>query len=87
MLQMMWAHQQIKKLSHILGDDSQSLQHTQKVVDAQFHEMNTDIHWLTLFLHPLCHKFVISNSPHSQKLNDAYDHLGLCYVGDGLKRW
>ena len=72
MLQMIWAHRQIKKLPHIPGDDSEFLRHAQRVVNAQFHDMNTDIHWLTLFLHLLCRKLAISNSPHSRKLNDAY---------------
>ena len=72
MLQMIWAHRQIKKLPHIPGDDSEFLRHAQRVVNAQFHDMNTDIHWLTLFLHPLCRKLAISNSPHSRKLDDAY---------------
>jgi len=34
--------------------------------------MNTDLHWLCLFLHPLCRKLAISNSRHSCKLEDAY---------------
>ena len=58
------------------------LRHTQRVVNAQFHDMNTDIQWLTLFLHPLCCKLAISNSPHSQKLNDAYKislGIALCW--------
>ncbi|EDR12208.1 uncharacterized protein LACBIDRAFT_311349 [Laccaria bicolor S238N-H82] len=65
-----------KPLVDIIGDvesrdaslanyNSHFLRHAQKIVNAQFHEINTDIHWLTLFLHPLCCKLVISNSPHS----------------------
>ena len=86
MLQMIWAHQQIKKLPHIPRDDSEFLRHAQRVVNAQFHDMNTNIHWLTLFLHPLCCKLAISNSPHSRKLDNAYKiSLGIALRWGWLK--
>ncbi|KAG6821829.1 hypothetical protein H0H92_000624, partial [Tricholoma furcatifolium] len=33
--------------------------------------MNTDIHWLALFLHPLCRKLAISAAVHSRTVSDA----------------
>lgn len=72
MLQLIWAHREVTRLPLKSGDDSGFLQHAQRVLNTQFHEMNTDLHWLCLFLHPLCRKLAISNSRHSHKLEDAY---------------
>lgn len=72
MLQLIWAHREVTRLPHRPGDDSGFLRHAQQVLNTQFHEMNTDLHWLSLFLHPLCRKLAISNSRHSRKLEDAY---------------
>ena len=44
--------------------------------------MNTDVHWLALFLHPLCQKLAVSKATHSRKLVDAY-RISL----DIAKRW
>ena len=72
MLQLIWAHREVTRLVVKPGDDLGFLQHAQQVLNTQFHEMNTDLHWLSLFLHPLCRKLAISNSRHSRKLEDAY---------------
>ena len=42
------------------------------MLNVHFHAMNTDVHWLALFLHPLCQKLTVSTACHSQKLVDAY---------------
>ena len=42
-------------------DDNISLwMHAKSVFNCQFHSMNTDIHYLALFLHPLSWKLAIS---------------------------
>jgi len=56
----------------VKGDDLKFLHHAQCVINTQFHAMNTDLHWLALFLHPLCRKLVISIAVHSRKVEDAY---------------
>jgi hypothetical protein len=43
------------------GDDPMFLEHTKRVLNKRFRHMNTLIHSLALFLHPLCRKLAISN--------------------------
>ncbi|KIK00940.1 hypothetical protein K443DRAFT_132504 [Laccaria amethystina LaAM-08-1] len=69
---LIWAHREVTRLPLKSGDDSGFLRHAQQILNTQFHEMNTDLHWISLFLHPLCRKLAISNSRHSRKLEDAY---------------
>ena len=54
MLQLIWAHQAVINVPIVEGDDPAFADHAKNVLNVQFHAMNTDIHWLTLFLHPLC---------------------------------
>jgi hypothetical protein len=69
-------------LPHIDGDNVEFANHARSVLNEQFHKMNTDLHWLTLFLHPLCRKLAISSASHSQKIEDAY-----CIALDIVHRW
>ncbi|KAF9001179.1 hypothetical protein BDQ17DRAFT_1391105 [Cyathus striatus] len=43
-----------------------------KTVTYYFHVMNTDLHWLALFLHPLCCKLAVSSLVHSRMVKDAF---------------
>lgn len=82
MLQLIWAHRAIVNAPVVEGDDPAFTEHAKNVLNTQFHTMNTDIHWLTLFLHPLCRKLAVSTAPHSRKLADAYQ-ISL----DIVRRW
>ncbi|KAF8973343.1 ribonuclease H-like domain-containing protein [Flammula alnicola] len=82
MLQLIWAHQAVLNTPLIDGDDPLFTDHAKRVLNAQFHAMNTDIHWLALFLHPLCRKLTVSTATHSRKLADAY-RISL----DIVQRW
>ncbi|KJA25135.1 hypothetical protein HYPSUDRAFT_183073 [Hypholoma sublateritium FD-334 SS-4] len=72
MLQLIWAHREVTRALPIEGDNLEFTSHANRVLTTQFHLMNTDIHWLTLFLHPLCRKLAISSAIHSRSLEDAY---------------
>ena len=82
MLQLIWAYQELVHLKPVERDDLEFLEHAHHVVNTQFHAMNTDLHWLALFLHPLCQKLAISIAVHSRKLNDAY-----CIAARIAKGW
>jgi len=71
MLQLIFAHQAVPCVYYQDGDDPEFANHARRVLNTQFHAMNTDIHWFTLFLHPLCRKLAISSAAHSRKLEDA----------------
>lgn len=72
MLQLIWAHREVTRAVPIEGDNLAFTSHANRVLTTQFHLMNTDIHWLALFLHPLCRKLAISSAIHSRTLEDAY---------------
>ena len=72
MLQLIWAHRELIHMKLNDGEDQLFLDHARQVVNEQFHSINTDLHWLALFLHPLCRKLAISTATHSRKLDDAY---------------
>ncbi|KAF8162669.1 ribonuclease H-like domain-containing protein [Crassisporium funariophilum] len=72
MLELIWAHQEVNRVQDTNGDDVDFANHARHVLNSQFHSMNTDIHWLALFLHPLCQKLAISSAIHSRKLEHAY---------------
>ncbi|KAF8989581.1 hypothetical protein BDQ17DRAFT_1393275 [Cyathus striatus] len=57
MIQLIWAHYKF--------EDKEFLQHAKRMIMHYFHTMNTNLHWLTLFLHPLCRRLAISSSVHS----------------------
>ena len=65
MLQLIWAHYELIHMKLNDGEDQGFLDHARKVINEQFHSINTDLHWLALFLHPLCHKLAISTAAHS----------------------
>ncbi|KAF9000108.1 ribonuclease H-like domain-containing protein [Cyathus striatus] len=63
MIQLIWAQREIYK---------GFLRHAKETVTHYFHAMNTELHWLALFLHPLCCKLAIISSVHSQTTKDAF---------------
>lgn len=71
MLQLIFAHRAVTRVYHQDSDDPEFADHARRVLNTQFHAINTDIHWFALFLHPLCQKLVISSAAHSKKLEDA----------------
>lgn len=82
MLELLWAERAIAKLSITETDDVDFAYHAKSTVRHEFHRLNTDIHWLALFLHPLCRRLAISSATHSRKLTDA------CRISlDLAQRW
>ena len=71
MLELLWAERAIARLSIMETDDAGFAYHAKSTVRHEFHRINTDIHWLALFLHPLCRRLAISSATHSRKLADA----------------
>ena len=72
MLQLIWAHRAVINSPLMEGDDPAFADHAKNMLNVHFHAMNTDVHWLALFLHPLCRKLAVSTARHSRKLADAY---------------
>lgn len=71
MLELIYAHHTIDSMEALDSDNREFLEHAQLVVREQFHSMNTDVHWLCLFLHPMCRKLAVSSAPHSRNVRDA----------------
>ncbi|KAF8515666.1 hypothetical protein JB92DRAFT_3154691 [Gautieria morchelliformis] len=53
------------------GDSMSFMYHAKATFNRKFEAMNTEIHLLCLFLHPLCRRLAISNVAKSQKLADV----------------
>ncbi|RDB15798.1 hypothetical protein Hypma_003642 [Hypsizygus marmoreus] len=82
MLELIFAHREIGRLPLMPGDDPEFLSHARRVLNTQFHAMNTDVHWLALFYIPLCRKLAVSSALHSRKLDNA------CSIAlDLAQRW
>ncbi|KAI0637583.1 ribonuclease H-like domain-containing protein, partial [Trametes polyzona] len=82
MLELIWAECQMATLVIEDTDDLAFTWHAQQMIHKGFHEMNTDLHWFTLFLHPLGQQLVVTSATHSRQVKDAYRiALGLA------KRW
>jgi hypothetical protein len=71
MLQLIWAHQEISQLPYVEGNSVEFSNEARLTLNHEFHAMNTDLHWLALFLHPLGQKLAICSAVHSQRLTDA----------------
>lgn len=50
-------------------DDLAFWLHVKSVFNHQFHAMNTEVHSPALFLHPMCHKFAISQAASGRSFN------------------
>lgn len=63
-------------------DDVNLWTHAKSVFTREFHNMNTDIHNLALFLHPMCRRLAVGNAVKSM----TFTHI--CEVALGLaKKW
>jgi hypothetical protein len=71
MLQLIWVHREISQLPYVKGDSVEFSNEARLTLNREFHAVNTDLHWLALFLHPLCRKLAICSAVHSRKLTDA----------------
>ena len=71
MLQLIWAYRTVQRVTHQEGDDPEFARHATEVLTAEFHALNTDLHWFALFLHPLCQKLAICAVTHSRTLKDS----------------
>ncbi|KAF8512050.1 hypothetical protein JB92DRAFT_2830933 [Gautieria morchelliformis] len=65
------------------GDSMSFMYHAKATFNRKFEAMNTEIHFLCLFLHPLCQCLAISNVARSQKLADIIK-IVLGLTGSGL---
>ncbi|KAL7281205.1 hypothetical protein ACG7TL_004513 [Trametes sanguinea] len=82
MLELIDAARQVATLTIEQTDDLGFTWHAQRVIRKGFHDMNTDLHWFALFLHPLGRRLAISSAEHSRTVKDAY-RIAL----DLAKRW
>ena len=82
MLELIWAERQIATFTTKEGDDITLTQHAQNTLRKSFHEMNTDLHWFALFLHPLARTLAISSATHSRQLAKAFE-----FALDLAQRW
>jgi hypothetical protein len=62
------------------GDDIIFLNYAKLVFNHEFHSMNTDLHSLTLFLHPTCRNFAVSQAANGRTFEF------MCKVALGLVR-
>jgi hypothetical protein len=53
------------------GDSMAFMYHAKATFNSEFEAMNTETHFLCLFLHPLCRHLAISNMAKSRKLTDV----------------
>ncbi|KAJ7593573.1 hypothetical protein C8J56DRAFT_1043379 [Mycena floridula] len=63
------ATMEIKNALDPKTDDPAFLAHAREVFNRRFHAMNTPIHSLALFVHPLCRKLAITDAAHDQTLD------------------
>jgi hypothetical protein len=47
------------------GEDIGFWMHAKAIFNREFHSMNTDVHALALFLHPMCWKLAVSQAAKS----------------------
>ena len=60
-------------------DDDEDIRfwtHAKAVFNCEFHAMNTPVHTLALFLHPLCRKLAVSNAAKGRTFQQIYQKIG-----------
>ncbi|CDO74562.1 hypothetical protein BN946_scf184931.g1 [Trametes cinnabarina] len=72
MLELIAAAQKMATMAIEPMDDLGFTHHAQRTVRRGFHEMNTDLHWFALFLHPLGRRLAVSSATNSRKVTDAF---------------
>ncbi|KIO32494.1 hypothetical protein M407DRAFT_66689 [Tulasnella calospora MUT 4182] len=65
-----------REISHLspaieLGDSLPFSFHAKAAFNREFTKLNTDIHFLALYLHPLCRRLAVSNAPRSRKFKEV----------------
>lgn len=71
MLEFIYASREVSIVRLEDGEDPEFLTHAQRIIRQEFHAMNTDVHWLALYLHPLCRPLATTGSIYSRTFNDA----------------
>ncbi|KAG2362575.1 hypothetical protein BDR07DRAFT_1580225 [Suillus spraguei] len=66
MLELIWCARQMMCLQLEDGKDINFWMHAKAVFNREFHAINTDIHALAFFLHPMCWKLAVSQAAKSQ---------------------
>ncbi|KAG2356416.1 hypothetical protein BDR07DRAFT_1380799 [Suillus spraguei] len=66
MLELIWCARQMMCLQLEDSKDINFWMHAKAVFNREFHAMNTDIHALALFLHPMCWKLAVSQAVKSR---------------------
>ena len=73
MIELLRCAKHFDTVEHHPTDDINFTKHAKEKFTHHFLQMNTDIHWLALFLHPLCRKLAISQVAKSRTFPDAID--------------
>lgn len=63
-------------------EDASFLEYARQTLNKSFHDIVTDVHFLALFLHPLCWRLAIGTSPYLRTFSDA-----CCIALDLAEQW
>ncbi|KAJ7906652.1 ribonuclease H-like domain-containing protein, partial [Mycena leptocephala] len=69
MLELIRCARTMSKMTLEENEDAGFLAHAQQTFDRRFKMIATPIHWLALFLHPLCRKLAVSQAMHGRSLD------------------
>lgn len=82
MLELIRCAREIRRIEFTDGEDVGFWAHAKSVFNTEFHAMNTELHSIALFLHPLCRKLAISQAAKSRTFGD------MCKIAlDIARRW
>jgi hypothetical protein len=76
MLELLRIASALSKLTVEDGESAAFLDHAQAVFNQEFDTMNTEVHSLVLFLHPLCKRLAIYQTMKKQTFED-FHHTAL----------
>lgn len=73
MLELLRCAREISHLGHSAerGESLAFLFHANATFNREFNKLNTDIHFLALYLHPLCRRLAVSKAPQSRSFKDV----------------
>lgn len=71
MVELLKCARTIENLEPLYGEDPSFADHAKAEFRKSFHQMNTDYHFLALFLHPLCRRLALSNKRLSRTYADV----------------
>ncbi|KAF7364213.1 DUF659 domain-containing protein [Mycena sanguinolenta] len=69
MLELIRCTRSMSKMELEENEDGEFLTHAKQTVDRRFQMIATPIHWLALFLHPLCRKLAVSPTVYGRSLD------------------